>query len=102
MMMITLKIQTMATKVHELLSFCFKHGYYVKVVPKGYKRVVLDVVEPGQIIKGKEIFRKEPLKGQIGYDDKILEIYKKMAIKIKAKQQKANHSKLSAHGTRKV
>lgn len=84
----------MTIKVHELLKFCWDHGYWIDVVPVANYEVRLDVVEPTGKIMGSKTFHKEPkTKNDIGYHDKILELYKKCEMKILTKKSSKKLSK---------
>lgn len=90
----------MATKVHELLSFCWKHGYKVDIIPVANYEVRLDVITPRERIAGKRTFNKRPRnKKDIGYNDKIIEIYKQLKKDI---VQELSSKKQLHHGTRKI
>lgn len=89
----------MATKVHELIKFCWDHGYVVDIIPVANYEVRLDVIEPTRRIVGQRTFHKKPRsKKDIGYNDKIIEIYKQIKLKILANQSQ----KKEIYGTRKV
>jgi hypothetical protein len=72
----------MIIEVHELLKFCWDHGYRVDVKPVGNLKVRLDAVEPHGTIVGSKVFNKIPRKGDLGYQEKTIEMYLAMQKKI--------------------
>jgi hypothetical protein len=68
-------MNVMEIKVHELLKFCWDHGYKVNPIPVGNLKVRLDAVEPTRTIPGKKVFSKKPRKGDLGYQEKTIQMY---------------------------